>query len=232
MFTGILLFFISLHSISQLNGAHVHGPDDKIFFPGPIKEAVPLNRYGSSNNEVSKGDVPDECKNKNYCTVKPPDYPQKKFDSLIKHRPSLANMIRQKRSAEEVSTTTGSTIPLNTPVLDGLEDKQGDPDEVDNCETIIEFEPLYKVKSETGGWRTVVQSPEKNFVQLVRLETCKAASSPCFTVFPKLPTYTTFCKQKYTTWHFVVDVESGEANKTETIPVDLPTCCSCFYRSV
>ncbi|KAL0882141.1 hypothetical protein ABMA27_000700 [Loxostege sticticalis] len=209
MFTGTLVLFITLHSVLQIHGATTkHGADDKIIFPGPIQE-VTLNRYGGSDEGSKDEGVPDECKNKNYCTIKPPDYPQKKFDSLIKHR-----------------------IPLNQPTLDGLEDKQGDPDEVDNCESIVEFEPLYKVRAETGGWRTVVQSPEKNFVQLVRLETCREAMAPCFTVFPMLPTYTTFCKQKFTTWHFVVDVDTPGVNKTETIRAQLPTCCSCFYKPV
>lgn len=37
----------------------------------------------------------------------------------------------------------------------------------------LQFEPLYKVKSLEGEWRTVVQAPEENYLQMVRIESCK-----------------------------------------------------------
>ncbi|CAH0764029.1 unnamed protein product [Diatraea saccharalis] len=175
--------------------------NDPIIFPGPIQE-VPLTRYGADEN-----DIPEKCRNKNYCTIKPVDYPQERFNSMIKSK-----------SLQQVSL-----------VQSDLDDRQGDPEEIDNCETLVEFEPLYRVRTKLGDWYTVVQAPEKNYVQKVRTETCKGNDQPCFTIFPQKDSYTTFCKQKFSTWEFVVEAKGG-TGKFETVKIDLPTCCSCHYK--
>ncbi|RVE47424.1 hypothetical protein evm_007934 [Chilo suppressalis] len=180
-----------------------HG-NDHIVFPGPIQE-VPLNRYGSDQNEI-----PEECKHLTYCTIKPADYPQEKFNNLFK----------EARPLQQTNL-----------VLSDLNDRQGDPEDIDNCETLVTFDVIYKVQSKTGEWRTVVQSPEKNYVQRVRMEKCMQEKEPCFTIYLGLPGYTTYCKQQYTTWEFVVEATDGSDN-TEKIATDLPTCCSCHYKKV
>ncbi|CAG9795402.1 unnamed protein product [Diatraea saccharalis] len=92
------------------------------------------------------------------------------------------------------------------------------------------YEQLYKVKSDNGEWRTVVQAPEKNFVQKVRLETCLSENQECFEVILKMPGFKTYCKQQYNKWSFVVEATDGSSN-TENITVSLPTCCSCHYKT-
>ncbi|KAL4711669.1 hypothetical protein ACJJTC_003436 [Scirpophaga incertulas] len=206
MFAGFIVLLVTLQCtwLASASGK-LKNVDSKIVYPGPIQE-VPLNRYGGSNSDDD--DIPEACKHKQYCTIKPRSYPQEKFNGLFK-----------------------SKAPVETPslVVTDINDRQGDPEEVDNCDTIVEFEPLYKVRSKKGDWRTVVQAPEKNYVQMVRLETCREESQACFTVFPKLPSYVTGCKQKYSTWEFVVEAEDG-SGKTEKLRTDLPTCCSCHYK--
>ncbi|RVE47422.1 hypothetical protein evm_007932 [Chilo suppressalis] len=122
-------------------------------------------------------------------------------------------------------------IPLQQTnlVLSDLNERAGDPEDIDNCETLVTFDIIFKAKSKTGEWRTVVQSPEKNYVQRVRMESCKQENEPCFTPYLGLPRLTTYCKQQYTTWEFVVEATDGSDN-TEKIATDLPTCCSCHYN--
>ncbi|KOB68816.1 Spz1B, partial [Operophtera brumata] len=91
-----------------------------------------------------------------------------------------------------------------------------------------DYEPLYKVRSKRG-WHTVVQAPEENYVQMVRLETCSEAEGACFTAFPSLPTLKTFCKQKYSVWEFLVADDNGGTEKVKT---ELPICCSCHYKTL
>ena len=49
--------------------------DSMIVFPGPIQDLS--NRHGNS-------DVAEICKDKNFCTVKPDDYPQELFNTIFK----------------------------------------------------------------------------------------------------------------------------------------------------
>ncbi|CAH0764028.1 unnamed protein product [Diatraea saccharalis] len=203
MFTGLVLI-IATQSVYYTNGAQIKSKhNDPIIFPGPIQE-VPLTRYGADEN-----DIPEKCRNKNYCTIKPVDYPQERFNSMIKSK-----------SLQQVSL-----------VQSDLDDRQGDPEEIDNCETLVEYDKLYKVKSDDGQWRTVVQAPEKNYVQKVRLETCQGGDQECFEGILLLPGYKTYCKQQYSKWSFMVDTTDGSGN-TENITVNLPTCCSCHYKKV
>lgn len=171
-----------------------------IKYPGPIQE-VTQNRYGSD-------DVPEECKNKNFCTIKPPDYPQDQFNQMFKGTKPL---------------------PQPTLIIESVADRQGGPEQIDNCESTISYEPLYKVRSKRGDWRTVVQAPEENYVQMVRLETCQETEGGCFTALPPSPEIVTFCKQKFSVWEFLV---ASENNGTEKVKTELPICCSCHYKFV
>ncbi|CAK1598482.1 unnamed protein product [Parnassius mnemosyne] len=202
----LIVIFISqatTHNVDVTDAAATQlGEKDMqpIIFPGPI-EGDDL-KYGTD-------DVPDECKDKTYCTIKPPDYPEEIFNKMFK-----------------------GLKPVSQPslVLDSiLSNRQGDPDERDDCESEVKYEPLYKVRPKRDEpWRIAVQAPEENYVQRVRLETCTNPDAPCFNIFPQIPDITTFCKQKYNKWEVLV--AKGE-NETEKIEVELPVCCSCHYKS-
>lgn len=153
-------------------------------------------------------DVPEACKHKTYCTVKPKDYPQEKFNDMLKgYKP----------------------LPQPSMIVE-LKNRQGDPDDEDNCESDVTYEPLYRVREKRyDPWRTVVQAPDQDFVQRVRIESCKNPDAPCFKVFTPVPEYVTFCKQKVNTWEVLV---AKGNNETEFIKAELPVCCSCHYRPV
>ncbi|XP_026322089.1 uncharacterized protein LOC113231775 [Hyposmocoma kahamanoa] len=173
-----------------------------IIYPGPVQ--IPTNRYSDDVNTKSDSE-PEECKGKNYCTIKPPDYPEQQFNEMFKgYKP----------------------IPQPTLLADDTPDRQGDPSEVDDCDTTVTYEPLYKVRSVRGDIRTVIQAPKHDFVQRVRLEECKSRNTKCFKEFPDIG-IETFCKQKYNTWEVLVSDGKGGSEKIKT---HLPVCCSCNYR--
>ncbi|XP_049869809.1 uncharacterized protein LOC126369435 [Pectinophora gossypiella] len=203
MFIGLLVFFASIQHLYNTHAASTRKHDQTpIIFPGPIQDLS--NRYGSGPEPVR---VPDECQGKNFCTIKPPDYPQDKFNKLFKGRKQISQ---------------ASLVPE-----DLFDNRQGDPSEADGCETKLSYEPLYQVRaSRTGDWRTVVQSPEENFIQRVRLEECRDSTTACFTIAGDLG-IETFCKQKYSVWDILV---SDGMNGTERVKTELPICCSCHYR--
>ncbi|KAJ8727371.1 hypothetical protein PYW07_001490 [Mythimna separata] len=198
MFVGIYFVFCALSSLQLTNGAVTKtNGDSSIVFPGPTQDVS--NRHGTV-------DVPDKCKGKNFCTVKPADYPQELFNKLFKGK--------FKEQAFQ-------------PTYVMTDDRQGDPDEMDDCDTTVTYEPLFTVKTNEGDWRTVVQAPEENYLQMVRLESCNRVGNSCFTDF-RLPLgLQTLCTQKYNVWEFLVhDGKDG----TEKVKVNLPMCCSCRYK--
>ncbi|KAJ8733496.1 hypothetical protein PYW08_001794 [Mythimna loreyi] len=198
MSVRIYFVFCALSSLQLAKGAVTKtNSDATIVFPGPTQDVS--NRRGTV-------DIPDKCKDKNFCTVKPDDYPQELFNKLFKGK---------------------FKEPPFQPTYVMTADRQGDPDEMDDCETTITYEPLYQVKANDDDWRTVVQAPEENYVQLVRLEACNRVGSSCFTDF-RLPLgLETLCTQRYAVWEFLV--HDGK-NGTERVTVDLPVCCSCRYK--
>ncbi|XP_063360727.1 uncharacterized protein LOC134649826 [Cydia amplana] len=181
----------------QLTSGGVMKPDDSIKYPGPIKD---------------RNGVPDECKDQNFCTIKPPDYPQEQFDKMFKGTKlgKLPNLV------------------LNDSLVD-FPNRQGGPGDEDDCRTTVTYEPLYKVRTKRGDWRTVVQAEQENYVQKVRLETCLKPQSKCFTRFGEIPGIETYCRQNYNDWELVVSDGKGG---TETVTTSLPVCCSCHYKSV
>ncbi|CAH0729187.1 unnamed protein product, partial [Brenthis ino] len=188
-----IFFLVSAHGLHTISAAVAKHPREElpIQYPEPIED-----------------DVPEACKHLTYCTIKPKNYPEKKFNDMLKGY---------------------KAIPQPSMVVE-LHNRQGDPDDEDNCESEVTFEPLYKVREkEYKPWRTVVQAPEQDFVQRVRLETCINTGAPCFNVFTPLPEYVTFCKQKVNTWKVLV---SKGNNQTEMIMAELPVCCSCHYRPI
>ncbi|KAG6445811.1 uncharacterized protein LOC115440687 isoform X1 [Manduca sexta] len=202
-----------------------------IKYPGPIQQIE--TKYGTDEDHV-----PEQCKNKNFCTIKPADYPQEQFNAMFK-----GTAVRRTRDLKTEEWTVPTcdrrlqpleptddqkTLPPPTLFIEAYGDRQGDPDAFDNCDTEVTYEPLYKVRSARGQWHTVIQAPEENYIQKVRLETCKEVESSCFTAVSSLvPTITTFCKQKYSVWQVLV---SDGNNGTEPIKVELPICCSCHYK--
>ncbi|KAM3960967.1 uncharacterized protein ACR2FA_004917 [Aphomia sociella] len=201
MFMEIFVLFIAVHYSQYADvDAHKLNGYSPIVYPGPIKE-VTENRYGTSDD-----DIPEECKNKNFCTIKPRGYPQERYNQLFKGK---------------------KIVSQPALIISDIADRQGDPDEHDGCESEVSYEPLYKVRSKRGDWRTVVQAPEENYVQMVRLESCREPRATCFTEVGTFPGITTMCIQKISTWEFLVD--NGK-NSTEKVKADLPVCCSCHYK--
>ncbi|XP_045446895.1 uncharacterized protein LOC123655101 [Melitaea cinxia] len=151
-------------------------------------------------------EVPERCKGLTYCTIKPKDYPEEKFKTMFKD---------YKR------------VPQPTMIVD-LDNRQGSPDESDNCDSEVTYEPLYKVRENINApWRTVVQVPEKDYIQRVRLERCTKIDAPCFNIFTPNDDFVTYCKQKTNVWEVLV--AKGD-NEIETIKAELPVCCSCHYK--
>ncbi|XP_073942697.1 uncharacterized protein isoform X2 [Choristoneura fumiferana] len=197
----MLIMVVCLHLISGSRMKY----DLPIKYPGPTKNVS--NRYGTV-------DVPEECKDLNYCTVKPPDYPQEMFDKMFK--------------GSKLGKLPNLVIPSQAEI--DLGNRQGGPGELDDCRATVTYEPLYKVRNKrTGDWRVVVNSEQENYVQKVRLETCSKPDTKCFIEYPEAIGYETFCKQKYNDWEIMVS--DGQGN-TETITTALPVCCSCHYRAV
>lgn len=194
-------------SCSSISAASTkRSPDDlPIKYPGPTK-VVDQTRYSSPGDDQ----VPEECRGKNYCLIKPRDYPQEKFDRLFEN---WTNLIHQ---------------PELLP--DSISNRQGDIDEKDDCKSEIAFEPIYKVRRNAmDSWKNVVNVEKKNFVQRVRTETCQNVGSSCFTSFPTIPGITTYCKQKFSMWKVPV---MNDNNEIEYIDAELPVCCSCHYKVV
>ncbi|XP_052740593.1 uncharacterized protein LOC112046258 isoform X2 [Bicyclus anynana] len=167
--------------------------DSAIKYPGPV-------HYAFDDR------VHDSCRDLTYCTIKPDDYPDDKFNEMFKGYKSLP----QPTLIEELKPD---------------DNRQGHPDDEDDC-----YEPLYTVRPKRDDpWRTVIQAPEQDFVQRVRLETCSEPDSACFTNLALTSDYLTFCKQKVVTWEVLV---AKGKNETEKIKAELPICCSCHYRPI
>ncbi|CAD0197282.1 unnamed protein product [Chrysodeixis includens] len=190
MFVGICFVFGAL-SLQLANGAPQNkNSDSSIVFPGPVQDVS--RRYANNTN------LPDKCKNQNYCTVKPDDYPQELFNQMFKGK---------------------YKEPIFQPTYVMTDDRQGDPEDMDDCESKVEFEQLFKVKSQAGEWFTVVQAPDEHFLQMVRIETCLNPGGSCFKEFEGPSEFQVICKQKYNAWEFLVqDGKSG----TKKIHVELP----------
>ncbi|XP_059056758.1 uncharacterized protein LOC131850527 [Achroia grisella] len=204
MIMEIFILTFCMHYFNHAEGVSIRQTRDisPIIYPGPYK-GVTDNRYGSPDD-----DLPSQCKNKNYCSIKPPGYPQDRYNKLFKG---------------------SKTVSQPTLIISQIEDRLEDPDEHDGCESDVSYEPLYKVRTKRGDWRFVVQAPEENYVQMVRLETCREPGTSCFTDIGTFNGITTMCKQKTSTWEFLVD---NGRNGTEKAKVDLPVCCSCHYRII
>ncbi|XP_041970491.1 uncharacterized protein LOC121726912 [Aricia agestis] len=155
-------------------------------------------------------DVADSCRDQTFCTVKPKDYPDDRFKELFKDYKVLPQ-------------------PIPELTID-FENRLSDFTETDNCATEVSYQPLYLVREKREEpWRVVIQVPEINLTQSVRMERCLNPGASCFTVFPARREYVTLCKQNYMT--FEVMVAKGN-NQTEVIKSQLPVCCSCYYRSM
>ncbi|XP_050343759.1 uncharacterized protein LOC126769171 isoform X4 [Nymphalis io] len=153
-------------------------------------------------------EIPDSCKDLTYCTVKPKDYPEDKFNVMFKDYKAL---------------------PQPTMVVE-LKNRQGEPDSTDNCESEVTYEPLYKVREKRDQpWRTVIQAPGQDFIQRVRLERCLNPNAPCFKNLSPSQEFVTFCSQKVNVWQVLV---SKGDNETEMIKAELPVCCSCHYKEL
>ncbi|XP_026492762.1 uncharacterized protein LOC113398315 [Vanessa tameamea] len=193
---AITFVFIVSASLQQTYAASAKHPMEasSIQYPEPIDKETEH--------------IPDSCKDLTYCTVKPKDYPEEKFNDMFKDY---------------------KVVPQPSMVVE-LNNRQGGPDSADNCESIVTYEPLYKVRPKRDEpWRTVIQVPGKDIIQRVRLETCTTPNAPCFKELSPLPEFVTFCRQKINVWE--VMVAKGD-NETEMIKAELPVCCSCHYREL
>lgn len=195
IFTIVAFGLHLVYGATEKNKSVVDG--SKIYFP----EEPLATKFGEPE------DLPKECSGKSYCDVKPPNYPQEKYNKLFNGTKTLSSP--QLIIESKVETA----------------DRLGD-DADDNCDVKVTFKPLYQVRSKRGDWHTVIQAPELNYVQQVRLETCRDINAPCFTGIGYGPYVTTGCVQKYSVWEFVVDDKNGG---TEKIKSELPICCSCHY---
>ncbi|XP_060801838.1 uncharacterized protein LOC106142789 [Amyelois transitella] len=198
MFTQILVLFVAVYYVKLANGAISNKPPDAIVYPGPTQEVL-QTRYGSED------DVPEECRGQNYCFVKPPNYPQDKYNRMF------ADM---------------KDVKQPSVIISELDDRTGDPGEKDGCDSVVTYEPLYQVQA-GGRWRKVVQAPDVNYLQRVRLEKCNDKVPRCFSDYPPVPGITTMCRQKTVSWEFLVDDEKGG---TERVTAELPICCACMYK--
>ncbi|XP_034829558.1 uncharacterized protein [Maniola hyperantus] len=186
-----LIVFVIVLNLNNITAANVAKMSDlPIQFPEPVRQVADDDH------------VPASCRSLTYCTVKPANYPEEKFNQMFKdHKP----------------------VQLPELVVE-FTNKAGDDDD-DNCKSEETFEPLYQVRQKRDKiWRTVVQAPGHDYVQRVRLETCSNVNAPCFESFCMASEYKAVCKQNYNTWKVVVD--KGD-NGTETIEATLPVSCSC-----
>ncbi|CAK1545979.1 unnamed protein product [Leptosia nina] len=160
---------------------------------------------------VEESDIPESCRNLTYCTKRRKNYPAKKFNALFKNYKAI-------------------TQPKLIMTID-VNNRQGEFH--DDCETEVSFDPLYTVREKrTNIWRDVVQVPEKDYIQRVRLETCKSEQASCFKpIVEYQDSFKTFCQQKYNTWEMLVDSKSG-GSEPEKIEAVLPVCCTCNYKPV
>ncbi|XP_068631301.1 uncharacterized protein [Battus philenor] len=200
MLATLLFVFITVHNLHDTNAAVKRRESEElIIFPDGV---------GGDINKFGIDEEPIECKNKNYCTVKTSDYPQETFNKMFKG--------------------TKAVFQPSLVLESMLSNRQGDPDEKDDCESIVSYDPLYKVRDKRNSeWRYVVQAPEENYVQKVRLETCTNPGSLCFNALPLAMDIKTLCVQKYSKWELLV---SKGGNETEKIEVELPVCCLCKYK--
>ncbi|CAB3226559.1 unnamed protein product [Arctia plantaginis] len=201
MFVKTLFVFITICNL-QLTRAAVTKNDksnSQIVFPGPVQDLG--HRYGTPNET-------DPCEGQNFCTIKPPDYPQEIFNNIFRGK---------------------YKEPIFRPSYVLTDSRAGDSEEADNCASKVKYEPIYQVRPDTlSKWRMVAQAPQENFNQLIRLEVCAApVDVPCFTKFRGPMDLEATCMQKYSVWEVLVHDEKGG---TETLKVDLPACCSCYYK--
>ncbi|XP_072939746.1 uncharacterized protein [Epargyreus clarus] len=159
-------------------------------------------------NKFGEDDVHESCKGLTYCTVKPPNYPEEKFNELMKNY---------------------KIPPL--PTFDALGNRQGDISLTDDCDFDTTYDPLYKVRTNLDEpWRLVVQAPGQGYVQRVRSDICKATGSSCFKPFLPIPQHETSCEQIYNTWEVLVETADGKG--MEPIKATIPSCCSCKYKYI
>ncbi|XP_013164599.1 PREDICTED: uncharacterized protein LOC106115689 [Papilio xuthus] len=203
MAIALAIFIVSVASLQMTTPAvtkNVAVDTPPIVFPGPVEP---------NDLKKVKPEEPEECKGKTYCLVRPADFPEDEFNEMFKD----ANI-----------------VPQPSLVLDNmLTNRQGDPEETDDCDSDVEYRPLYQVRGKRDDdWSYVVQAPKQNFVQRVRLETCKNTEASCFNALHLTSDIKTSCKQKYNKWEVLV---KNDKNDTKTITVELPVCCSCVYKT-
>ncbi|KAJ8727370.1 hypothetical protein PYW07_001489 [Mythimna separata] len=201
MFVGIYFIFSALSSLHLINGAATKANDNS---------TIAFRQDVTDGEEIVE--VPEECKNQDYCTIKPKNYPQELFN----------NMLKGKFKGYQPTYMIDDDLDR-----DDLEDRAGNPNSMDDCSKTVTFEPVFQVK-DNGSWKTVVQAPEENYVQKVRIESCDRVGSSCFNGFEALGLQTV-CAQMYTPWEIRVSVKGEELR---TVTVILPSCCSCRYKRV
>ncbi|KAJ8733498.1 hypothetical protein PYW08_001796 [Mythimna loreyi] len=160
------------------------------------------------SNRLGTYEVPEECQGLNYCHVKPDDYPEEVFDEMFKGK---------------------FEIPIYPRPAENIQNRMGDPDEIDDCEVFVDYRPMYKLQAIDGTWFTVVQSPKHHYLQSLRLESCRNKGARCFVEFVWLPKaiLAPVCTQIYNECSFLVSASDGSGIRT--IRVLLPTCCTCRY---
>ncbi|XP_041970473.1 uncharacterized protein LOC121726896 [Aricia agestis] len=165
---------------------------------------------------AANNDIPEECRDLTYCTVKGPNYPQEKINNMYKNLQK--KLVVQSLAPEITFPSRGSG-----PTADGEDD----------CEVTTTVEDIYHVREDVNKpWRTVVQVPNVDYLQRVRLVICVQKDATCFNTFAKgLSQFVTYCHQKYISYKFLV-LKNDNSNETETAIGQLPVCCSCRYKEV
>eukprot|EP00092_Neocalanus_flemingeri_P078721 GFUD01097967.1.p1 GENE.GFUD01097967.1~~GFUD01097967.1.p1 ORF type:complete len:246 (+),score=57.93 GFUD01097967.1:101-838(+) len=132
--------------------------------------------------------------------------------------------------------TISSLIKKNSSLLELFDDdirtfdvRPREPLQENICHTESEYILPKAAKSKKGKFMFIVNSPagSEEYIQLVKVTTCKAAGQEC-AQGQLLNSISTICHQEYSDHKLVVLSETGEELVVDTF--SFPSCCSCVFN--
>eukprot|EP00092_Neocalanus_flemingeri_P039531 GFUD01043045.1.p1 GENE.GFUD01043045.1~~GFUD01043045.1.p1 ORF type:complete len:231 (-),score=51.16 GFUD01043045.1:291-983(-) len=146
----------------------------------------------------------------------PDNYPGNAISILINQNSSLVELLEK----DDGIHTFASKIPIDSePPMENI------------CQTESEYIHPKAAKNKKGKFMFIVNRPAgfEEYIQLVKVTTCKAAGKQCAQGQLLNSPISTMCHQEYSDHKLVVLSETGEELVVDTF--SFPSCCSCVFDS-
>eukprot|EP00092_Neocalanus_flemingeri_P083749 GFUD01105128.1.p1 GENE.GFUD01105128.1~~GFUD01105128.1.p1 ORF type:complete len:219 (-),score=53.49 GFUD01105128.1:74-730(-) len=182
---------------------------NRVVFPDENNEN---DKNDENTKSLLKANSPTEQTNNKTHWCSPDNYPGNTISNLINQNSSLVELL-------EKDDGIRIRIPINT-----------EPLQENICHTESEYILPKAAKNKKGKFMFIVNSPagSEEYIQLVKVTTCKAARQEC-AQGQLLNSISTMCHQEYSDHKLVVLSETGEELVVDTF--SFPSCCSCVFSN-